>query len=247
MKRQKKIFNLDSWEREVGVDHFLDKHKSMRRQSIQHDIKLDESTLALHGRFNFRAAIADYGVVEDSYLLTIKIPISFPNKLPQVFLDEIGRDKIGHVNSDNSLCLTTGLRQKLILSIVPKGESILGFYVDRLLVPFLVANSCGECIYGEYPHGYLGNVYAYKELFEQETGKSPSNKELLGMLILLGQKSLKNAYLCRCPLHSYSHSVNKCPQAKFFFNKISPLFSVKEWLYERNCVKKGLDEMQRNP
>ncbi len=243
MTKSETVLDLDAWEKLNGVDRFLKKHPGMRRRSIQSDMNFKEPALILQGRFDFRAETGKYGLIEDSYPLTIKIPLSFPDALPKVFLDDDSKKRIDHVNGDRSLCLTTEFKQKVILKSLSKDDTALEFYITRLLVPFLTANSCGECLYGEHLHGYLGYVETYMELFQKEVGRDPSKEELLGMVGLLGLESFYCAYYCACPLHNYSHKVSSCIQAQIFYNKYSPIFTKEEWTIELSFVIKGLEQL----
>jgi len=154
------------------------------------------SSLVLKGEFDFSASRSDSPHIDDSYMLAIDVPSSFPREMPLVSETDhkIPRDGRYHVNPDNTLCLGSPLRLLWKLSQKP---TLVGF-AEECLVSYLYSIShkmmYGTFPFGELDHGNPGVIADYMDLFEVT-----NKKQVLQVLALLGiKKRLANKKICPC-------------------------------------------------
>lgn len=156
-----------------------------------------EKEIILQGMFSFSAK-PDHGAnISDSYHLKIIVPDTFPTSVPIVFeLDEkIPRDENHHINPDNTFCMGSPLRLKLILF---NNQTLVGF-AEKILVPYLYSMSHQRLFGGKIPadelaHGEEGIVTDYYELLKLGTPE-----QIRSALNILGTKRrVANKKPCPC-------------------------------------------------
>lgn len=183
--------NRLSYNQRYGIVQFLKDYPGMAISPSRNP------ETVIQGSFLFSAKL-DGGIsISDSYHILIKISTRFPNLVPTVYeLDEkIPRDAEHHVNSDNTLCLGSPLRLKLILS---RNPTLLGF-ADNILVPYLYSISHqrffgGKLLADELAHGEEGIINEYSILF----GLNTSDQIIAALKILGTKKRIANKLPCPC-------------------------------------------------
>jgi len=180
-----------------------------------------DTSLRLKGKFCFKAIVAGYEEIEDSYSLEIVIPEKFPQALPKVKETDskIPRDGSFHVNPDGSLCLGSPLRLLAKVHSDPK----LTTFSEKCLIPYLYAVSYklkfgGDFVFGELPHAEEGILDDYRVLLElRDKHQVKRAINLLGM-----KKGIANKQPCPCgcgkrlELCSFRHTLNQ-------FRKMAPV------------------------
>ena len=127
----------------------------------------EASDLVLAGRLAFNAEISGKARIRDCYEVEIRIPATFPRRIPVVF-ETGGRIRISyHRLQDGSLCLGSETRLRLMLV---EGLSLVGF-VERCVIPYLYRYSYLE-MYGEAP---------FEDLEHGTSGISEDLRLLLGL------------------------------------------------------------------
>jgi hypothetical protein len=176
--------NLDA----VGVGAFLAEYPNMSLSVVT-----DGSTdLVLRGTFNFAAKFKDEPEIEDSYSLEIRIPDNFPSELPSVkeLGSKIPRDGKHHVNPDETLCLGSPLRLKMLVRAKPT----LSGFASSCIVPYLYWITTKKFAVGELAHGDVGIIADYMALFDLS-----DPKQIIPTLKLLGMKKrVANKKPCPC-------------------------------------------------
>lgn len=176
--------NLDS----LGLSAFLADYPNM---SVA--VTSDGSTdLVLNGIFDFAAKFKDEPEVEDSYSIEIRVPDSFPRELPTVkeLGNKIPRDGKHHINPDETLCLGSPLRLKMLV----REEQTLSGFASNCIVPYLYWITTKKFAVGELAHGDVGIIADYMTLF----GLSDP-KQIIPTLKLLGMKKrAANKKPCPC-------------------------------------------------
>ena len=161
------------------------------------------SDLVLAGKLAFTAKIPNKVQISDCYQIELRIPGTFPRRIPSVF-ETGGRIPVSyHHLQDGSLCLGSETRLRLILS---EGLSLIGF-VDRCLIPYLYRFSYlvtyGDAPFEELEHGVSG----IREDLRQLLG-AKRESEVLPFIRLLGMKK-RHANKQRCPCGS-GERVGRC-------------------------------------
>lgn len=176
--------NLDA----VGIGAFLSDYPNMSLAVIT-----DGSTdILLNGTFDFAAKFKDEPEVHESYLLEIRVPDNFPTDLPTVkeLGNKIPRDGKHHVNPDETLCLGSPLRVKMLVH----NDPTLSGFASNCIVPYLYWISIKKFAVGELAHGDIGIIADYMALF----GLSDP-KQIIPTLRLLGMKKREaNKKPCPC-------------------------------------------------
>lgn len=155
-------------------------------------------SLRLKGTFEFAAHHAKVGNLQDSFVLDIVVPRSFPKRLPSVIETggKIPRTGEYHVNqTDHTLCLGSPLSLLLRLS---KRPSLDGF-AENCLVPYLFAissklKSGGPLPFGELAHGSAGMLSDYAQLF----GLKHSSNVHYAIQLLGMKRRHANKHPCPC-------------------------------------------------
>jgi hypothetical protein len=130
--------------------------------------------------------------LEDSYTISIRIPLAFPDAIPLTY--EYKRIPLYyHRLEDKALCLTTPLMQGIIL----KNNITLLDYVDKLVIPYLFRFS--------YQSKY--KIEPYKDLPHKVDGLKEVYLERYGICDLEVIKSLLKYRL----EHTKLYVKNKCP------------------------------------
>lgn len=153
---------LNAWDR-IGLNEFLNANPFMRV------VPGDAHELVIKGNFRFSARIADGLLIDDQYLLKMQVPLHFPKRMIKVweYGNRIPTDGKHHTNSDQSLCLGSPLRLRVLMG---KDPGLIAFS-EMCLVPFLYAISHKNnqpddgFIMGELPHGEPGIVQDYIDFF----------------------------------------------------------------------------------
>jgi hypothetical protein len=171
----------------VGLDAFLLKYHNMAMSVVEDS----SSDLVLRGTFNFLAKFKDEEI-SDAYSLEIRVPNSFPSLLPKVYEleNKVPRDGKHHLNKDNSLCLGSPLR----LRIMTQKNPTLNGFAANCIVPFLYWISSKQFSVGELEHGQKGLIDDYTSLFGLT-----EPKQVIETLKLLGMKKrVANKKPCPC-------------------------------------------------
>lgn len=169
-----------------------------------------EDGLIISGMFTFSASQNGSLTISDEYHLKIHISNMFPKTIPVVYEldDKIPRDGKHHINPDDTLCLGSPLRLKMILS---KSKSIVGF-AEKILVPYLYSMSHQRIVGGNLPaneleHGEAGILRDYYELL-----KLNSPEQIRMALLILGtRKRVANKKICPC---NCGNSYGRCKYRK---------------------------------
>lgn len=162
-----------------------------------------DGSLRLSGPYAFRVKPNDLELIEDSYELEISVPDGYPEKLPVIkeLSNRIPKDF--HTNPDESLCLGSELRIRLILS---KSPSLLHF-AEQCITPYLYGFSYkeknGSLPFGELEHGKKGLLTDYAELFGVRDDKAALKMVWLTSL----HKRVANKNTCPC---RSGHRLGKC-------------------------------------
>jgi hypothetical protein len=144
------------------------------------------------GRLDFDA-IFEQRRIEDSFLISVRPPVSLASRIPSVFetggrLDAIAKAR-GirdlrdlHLSPGGAICLCVKQEE---LERAPPGSSLLHF-IDALVIPYFFAvshfDSTGErWIWGEYSHGVAGMLEYYADTRRVVT---PEDADLLTQTLL---------------------------------------------------------------
>lgn len=151
---------------------------------------------AFEGQFDFTAAPSDGPEVTDTYALRIEVP-EYPAALPRVFetAGRIPRAIDNHVYPQTgNLCLGSYLR--LRIKIGPQLKLLR--FADECIVPYLYAatrrETDGNFVFGELPHGRLGLIDDYQEIF----GVSDAESVLATLRILATRPTSADRHPCPC-------------------------------------------------
>ena len=161
------------------------------------------SDLILAGSLAFTAQIPGKVQISDCYQIELRIPETFPRRIPAVF-ERGGRIPLSyHHLQDGSLCLGSETRLRLMLC---EGLSLVGF-IDRCLIPYLYRFSYlethGEAPFEDLEHGVSG----IREDLRQLLG-AKRESEVLPFIRLLGMRK-QHANKERCPCGS-GDRVGRC-------------------------------------
>jgi len=129
--------------------------------------------------------------------LRIKVLPGYPREVPLIWeLDgEIPRKPEFHINPDDSFCLGSPLRLKVILS----RDSRFDDFIKECLHPFLYAVTHklklgGDFIFGELEHGNKGEIADYMQLLNVKD----SAAVLKSLRALSQKKRVSNKHPCPC-------------------------------------------------
>lgn len=155
---------------------------------------LPRCELRIEGALTFRAVKDGFEQIEDTYLVRIEVPADFPESPPKAFETGERIPPDYHKFRDESLCLGSPLRQRLLIA---KEPTLWGF-AERLLIPYLYNRSYyeknEELPIGELDHGAPGLVADYENIFK--TGGAKACAEMLALLGL--HKRIANKRPCPC-------------------------------------------------
>jgi hypothetical protein len=169
-----------------GLQEFLHDYADMALRPVRAG-----EPLGIAGTFRFSANNAE---VVDSYELLVAIDDALLEEPPRVFetAGRIPRDGNYHVNPDDTLCLGSPLRVRMMLSESPNLVS----FAERCIVPYLYGMSKalarGEPLPG-LAHGGPGMLQDYAEMFGLKT-----REQVARALRLCGMRP-RIANKCRCP------------------------------------------------
>lgn len=172
----------------VGIGAFLAEYPNMSLSVVTDG----SSDIVLTGTFDFAAKFKDEPEVQDFYSLEIRVPSNFPADVPTVkeLGNKIPRDGKHHINPDETLCLGSPLRIKLLV----RDEPTLSGFASNCIVPYLYWITTKKFAVGELAHGDVGIIADYMTLF----GLSDP-KQIIPTLKLLGMKKrVANKRLCPC-------------------------------------------------
>lgn len=176
--------NLDS----VGLNAFLSEYPNMAIAVVTNG----STDLVLNGTFDFAAKFKEEPEVQDFYSLEIRLPDNFPSEPPTVkeLGNKIPRDGKHHVNPDETLCLGSPLRLKMLL----RDEPTLSGFAANCIVPYLYWITTKKFAVGELAHGDVGIIADYMALFRLN-----NPKQIIPTLKLLGMKKrVANKKPCPC-------------------------------------------------
>lgn len=163
----------------------------------------NNDSLRIQGVVSFKLLDDRNSILEDTYQVSIKVPVSFPEQLPSV--REIGGRiaKDFHKLYDGSLCLATKLEMELRVSVRP---TLLAF-VDDFVLPYLYGHSYhvryARMPFNDRSHGEKGIEEFLAEWFGSQTHKNAGQFLLLASL----KKRRANKYKCPCGSSKY---LGKC-------------------------------------
>ena len=161
------------------------------------------SDLVLVGRLTFTAQIPDKVQISDCYQIELRLPETFPRKIPSVFETGGLIPRSYHHLQDGSLCMGSETRLRLMLS---EGMSLVTF-IDRCLIPYLYRFSYlethGEAPFEDLDHGLSGIREDLRELL-----RAKRESEVLPFIRLLGMRK-RDANKKRCPCGS-GDRVGRC-------------------------------------
>lgn len=146
------------------------------------------------------------GDIKDEFLIKIVIPKRFPKDTPTIYEMEgrFPKNADFHTFLDGSLCLGSPLSLKKRLMDNPS----LDGYIDSCVVPYFYAMALKlqgkeTFIFGELPHGQVGIIEDYLEIFGLKYIEQLI--QLLGILSLKPNKGNKMKCPCGC-----NRIVTKC-------------------------------------
>lgn len=157
-------------------------------------IRLQNNCVLLAGELDFRAEYTGYGVIEDSYRVTITIPMTFPRQLPTVRVTDSRIPRTFHTNPDKSLCLGSPLR---LHSVIRRKPQLIAF-IKECVIPYLFTHSCWEknhiMPFGELSHGNVGLIEDYMVILG-----ITDHRHCVPLIGLAGEKKrLANRRSCPC-------------------------------------------------
>lgn len=159
-------------------------------------------SLVIAGTFDFVAEF-DENRISDSYEIEIRIPQSFPHRVPSV-REVAGRiPKKFHKLDDGSLCLGSRLRLHLMVAYCPT----ISDFARKAIIPYLYTYSYherhGDFPYGDLDHGVAGLIDDYKRIFQV------NNRKAVERMIYLAASEKRKANRHPCPCGS-GRRVGKC-------------------------------------
>lgn len=174
----------------------------MTVEELQREIAVAQPDLTVSrrsGGFEVRGLfrLVHLGTLLEEYLVELHVPDKFPDEMPKAWeIDgHIPRVADRHVNpADGSLCCFT-IEDYLMWRLAD--GSLLGYLEVPLRNYFLSQVSYldkGEWPFGERPHGYVGRLDFYRELF----GLPVFAPKLLENLSKLRQRRFKGHHPCPC-------------------------------------------------
>ena len=199
---------------DIGLGTFLSEYPNM---SVE--VTTDGSTdIILSGSFDFAAKFKNEPEVHDSYSLEIRVPINFPAAVPRAkeLAGKIPRDGKHHINPDDTLCLGSPLRLKLLI----RDEPTLTGFASNCLVPYLYWITTKKFAVGELAHGDAGIIADYMTLF-----KLNDPKQIIPALKILAlKKRLANKMPCPC---GCSVRLGRC-EKRFILNQYRKI-AARRW------------------
>jgi len=135
--------------------------------------------------------------IEDSYSIKITVEDDFPHSIPRVWeiAGKIPKTPDYHVNHDDTLCLGSHIRLKMLLFRHPDIAS----FTAKCIVPYLFNVSFklkhgGDFVTGELAHGTIGVIHDYADLLGLRIpDQVPYALKLLGL-----KKRIANKLACPC-------------------------------------------------
>lgn len=157
------------------------------------ELRKGEKSLEVVGILAFSAFFEQHKEINDVYEIVITIPEDYPHEAP-VTKEISGKiPRRFHTNPDGTLCLASPLGIQITRS---KNNTLLG-YIENLVIPFLYSYSYkeqeGELPFGELPHGNLGIMTYYKDLFQVS-----DNEKVLKLLKILSFERYRGHWICPC-------------------------------------------------
>lgn len=143
------------------IREFLTKQKDM--------FIVEENTncCILEGIYHFEGNYNEIYYKQD-YLLKVKVFLSFPIDLPQVYSCDNYFNNYPHLNPDKSFCLGVLLDNYLKLQHNPTIICFFSLLVDPYLYSFEYLKEFGVMPFGERKHGVDGVFEFYREYFKED-------------------------------------------------------------------------------
>ena len=147
---------------------------------------------------NFEFSASGFGKkAHDSFEILVQLDEKFPKTIPRVWETAGKSPRSGdyHVNPDGTLCLGSHLRLRRILTQEPR----ISAFAELCIVPYLLNVSIklregGDFITGELPHGTIGIVADYLNIFGLT-----EPQQVIGVLEALAtKKRIANKKACPC-------------------------------------------------
>lgn len=173
------------------INKFLDKYNMFKLSPYNgHSFKLV-------GTYCGTLSSIEYGDVSVDYEIELEINASFPLSLPTVTETSNKIEKIAdnHINYDGTLCLGSPIRLHMLM----KNRLSLIYFFEEAVLPYLYAvtqklKNGQSFVYGELPHGKIGLLSDFQDLFNLQT-----KKQIIEMLkILSSNKKIGNKSICPC-------------------------------------------------
>jgi hypothetical protein len=175
------------WLKGCGIDEVLARHSALR-------IVPSAEGILLRGQVSFHVAPEGLEPIADSYQVEIKIPGTFPKRIPSVWETGGRIPRTYHKLQDGSLCL--GSRTRLQIAVT-ESPSILRF-IDRCLIPYLYGYSFSEKHrrppFGELAHGEAGTRDDLAVLF----GTTRLDSVRVFAQLAASKKRIANKKQCPC-------------------------------------------------
>lgn len=155
----------------------------------------EDGSFVISGSLSFSASCHDKERIRDSYDVEICAPKNEFLAVPTVkeTAGRIPKTADDHVNPDETLCLGTRLD---VRRQYQKDPTLMGF-IKHLLIPFLYSFSYkerhGEYPYDDLPHGEVGTLEHYKEIFNTD-----SDLCVLNLLKVLVEDNYRGHLPCPC-------------------------------------------------
>ena len=211
--------------KKIDLSQFRQEQPSLRTKPSNYD------GLVLEGLFFLNAQVNNHPKINESFHLRIQIPNTYPKKMIEVreLRSKIPKTGEYHVNPDNTFCLGSPLRLRMLVS----GNNTLSHFIEKCLVPYLYAislkllNYRTDLLFGELAHGDEGQYDEYRELFGLESQKQIDD----AFLALSKRKRVANKMKCPCGCNK---RIGKC-NFRFRLHEIRKLIPRK-WVSE-NIIK----------
>ena len=176
----------------MNQELIIDQFNELRLSYPELNIQYEDSVWSVQGLLVFGAEYAGQRI-DDEYSVRILLPNGYPNGIPQAF-ETAGRiPNDFHKFHDGSFCLGEPFA---VMRKFLENPTLLG-YVKNCLIPYLYSYSykCkyGDLPFGELPHGQVGLIRHYLELFHLKNEHS-----LGGLIAILAKENYRGHVLCPC-------------------------------------------------
>ncbi len=120
----------------------------------------DKEQYILEGIYEFNG-IFNNVIYEEKIQLRMKIPFTFPEAIPQLYLKDIP-DGFSHINPDNSCCVSSYGEIFVFLATKPGIKEFIRAFIDPFIFSLLWFRDYGTYLFGEREHGIKGLIGYYQ-------------------------------------------------------------------------------------